>query len=89
MADSNQDALRHNPIRHPDWYDPATDFDHPRYAFALRVGSRVASVSSDDWPRVESVLMAVWVVMDEGLTWEQARAAIYHSWHRMKFADRS
>jgi hypothetical protein len=46
-------------------------------------------VSSDDWPRVESVLMAVWVVMDEGLTWEQARAAIYHSWHRMKFADRS
>ena len=87
MADSNQDALKHKSIHHPDWYHPDMDFDHPRYAFALRVGERVAVVSSDDWPRVEAVLMAVWVVMDEGLTWEQARAAIYHSWHRMKFAD--
>ena len=87
MADSNQDALRHGAAYHPEWYDPRMDFDHPRYAFALRVGKRVATVSSDDWPRVEAVLMAVWVVMDEGLTWEEARAAIHHGWRQMKFTD--
>jgi hypothetical protein len=87
MADSNQDALKHKLVQHPAWYDPDTNFGHPRYAFALRVGDRVASVSSDDWPRVESVLMAVWVVMDQGLTWEDARPAIYHAWRRMKLVD--
>jgi len=87
MADSNQDALHHRSAPHPDWYDPHADFDHPRYAFALRVGTRAAAISSD-WTRVEAALTAVWVVLDEGLTWEQARAAIYHGWHRMKFADR-
>ena len=88
MADSNQDALRHQVVQHPAWYDPDTNFEDPRYAFALRVGGRVASVSSDDWPRVEAVLMAVWVVMDQGLTWEEARPAIYHCWHQVKFAER-
>jgi hypothetical protein len=82
MADSNQDAHRYHP--HPDWYDPGTDFDHPRYAFALRVGSRVAVVSSDDWTRVEAVLAATWVILHEGLTWDEARPAIYHSWWQSK-----
>jgi hypothetical protein len=89
MADSNEDPLKRTSFLHPDWYDPGADFDHPRYAFALRVGARVAMVSSNDWPRVESVLMPVWVVIDEGLTWERARAAVYHSWHRVKLADRN
>ena len=43
MADSNQDALKHKLVQHPAWYDPDTNFGHPRYAFALRVGGRVAS----------------------------------------------
>lgn len=80
MADSNQDVHRH---RHPEWYDTNADYDHPRYAFALRVGNRVAVVSSD-WDRVEAVLAATWVILHEGLTWDEARPAIYHSWCRAR-----
>jgi len=76
MADINQDALN---LHHPDWYRVDMDFSDPRYAFALRVGSRVAQVSGD-WSRVEAVLMATWVILHEGLTWEEARPAIYHQW---------
>ena len=68
----------------PDWYDPDTDFDEMRFAFALRVGQQMATVSQNDWSRVESVLHDVWLVLHEGLTWEQARPAVYHGWLKVK-----
>ena len=69
---------------HPDWYAPGADFGHARFALALRVGHQTAKVSGNDWPRVESVLCDVWVVLHEGLTWEQARPAVYHGWLRAR-----
>lgn len=74
---------------HPAWYDAERDFGEARYAFALRVGQQAAGVSSNDWQRVEAALSEVWVVLHEGLTWEQARPAVYHGWIRAKRAPRS
>lgn len=71
---------------HPDWYDGNADFGDARYAFALRVGSRLADVSSDEWPRVEAVLMAMWVILHEGMSWDEARPAVYHTWVKAKSA---
>ena len=82
MADSNPDL--HAERQHPDWYDAAADFAHPRYAFALRVGSGVAAVSGDDWTRVEETLMTMWVILHEGQSWNDARPAVYHSWLQAK-----
>jgi hypothetical protein len=76
------------PASTPDWYDPDTEFCDPRYALALRIGNQAGSVSSN-WHRVESVLRDVWVVLHEGLTWEQARPAIYHGWLQVKRSPRA
>lgn len=72
----------------PDWYDAGSEFDDARYALALRIGHQAGSVSSN-WQRVESVLREVWVVLHEGLTWEQARPAIYHGWLQVKRTARA
>ena len=72
------------PFRHPDWYAPGMAFDHPQHAFALRVGRQAGGVSGNDWPRVEAALREVWVVLDGGQTWEQARPAVYHGWLQAK-----
>ena len=66
------------PPCHPDWYVPGMAFDQPHHAFALRVGRQAGGVSGNEWPRVEAALHAVWVVLDQGQTWEQARPAVYH-----------
>lgn len=74
---------------HPDWYDPQADFGDARFALALRVGQQAANVGGNDWHRVESVLRDVWIVLHEGLTWEQARSAVYHGWLRAGRTDDS
>ena len=73
----------------PAWYDPEGNFSDTRFAFALRVGHQAATVSSNDWQRVEAALQAVWVVLHEGLTWEQARPAVYHGWLSVKRGERA
>ena len=73
----------------PAWYDPDGGFSDPRFAFALRVGHQAGSVSSNDWQRVEAALQPVWVVLHEGLTWEQARPAVYHGWLSVKRGTRA
>jgi hypothetical protein len=64
---------------HPAWYHPHTDFGQSRYGFACRIGWGAAAVS-DDWGRIEAILQGHWLVVHGGLTWEEARPAIYHSW---------
>lgn len=71
---------------HPAWYTADTPFHHPRYAFALRVGRQAGTVSGNDWQRVEAALHEVWVVLHGGLTWEEARPAVYHGWLQSKRA---
>lgn len=71
----------------PAWYDPDGDFSDARFGFALRVGRQAGSVSSNEWQRVEAALQGVWVVLHEGLTWEQARPAVYHGWLEVKRAE--
>lgn len=73
----------------PDWYDPRMDFEAAQYAFAMRVGLQAGGVSGNDWQRVESALRDVWLVLHEGLTWEQARPAVYHGWLQAKRAVRA
>ena len=73
----------------PAWYDPDGNFSDARFAFALRVGHQAGSVSSNDWQRVEAALQPVWVVLHEGLTWEQARPAVYHGWLSVKRVTRA
>ena len=68
----------------PAWYDPDGDFSEARFVFALRVGHQAGTVSSNDWQRVEAALEGVWVVLHEGLDWEQARPAVYHGWLKVK-----
>ena len=64
---------------HPQWYDPRMDYAHARFGFALRIGSGAAAVSND-WGLIESILRVHWLVVHEGLTWEEARPAVYHGW---------
>lgn len=66
-------------LQHPQWYEPRADYGQPRYFFACRVGLGAAA-ASDDWSRIETILQGQWLVVDGGLTWEEARPAVYHSW---------
>ena len=77
-----RDHQHHAPA--PPWYDPDGDFSDARLAFAVRVGRQAGTVSSNEWERVENALQSVWLVLHEGLTWEQARPAVYHGWLRVK-----
>ena len=70
---------------HPHWYDPRVDFGHARYGFACRIGCGAAAVS-DDWGRIEAILQVHWLVVHDGLTWEEARPAVYHGWLTAKVA---
>ena len=70
----------HHDASHPDWYDPNEDFEHPRFAFALRVGGIVAGVGSHDWSQIERIIGGLWLSLPGGVAWEEARPAVYHSW---------
>ncbi|HVI25419.1 MAG TPA: hypothetical protein VM576_04405 [Xanthomonadaceae bacterium] len=65
---------------HPSWYDPALDYDSPQFFFACRIGAGAAAASSADWRDLEPMVASLWLVVSGGLTWEEARPAVYHGW---------
>lgn len=65
---------------HPAWYDPARDYGRPHYLFACRIGAGAAAASSADWRDLEPMIASLWLVVSGGLTWEEARPAVYHGW---------
>jgi hypothetical protein len=69
-----------HPVPHPSWYDPGFDFGGPPYLFACRIGADAAAVSSAEWRDLEPMIASLWLVVSGGLTWEEARPAVYHGW---------
>lgn len=76
-------------FKHPDWFEPEFDYELPRYSYARQMGQDAARGLSADWPQAEAMLQGIWRQEPGGLTWQEARGAIYAAWyetrHRREF----
>ena len=71
-------------LHHPDWFDHQFDYELPRYAYALQMGRDAALALKSDWPEAEVMLRGIWRQEPGGLTWGEARGAVYSGWLEVK-----
>lgn len=65
---------------HPNWFEPGMDYELPRFAYARQMGKDAAVGLSSEWDEAELLLQGIWRQEPGGLTWQEARGAIYGAW---------
>jgi hypothetical protein len=64
----------------PGWYVPSNEYRQPRFAYARQMGEDAARGLSGPWAEAEVLLKGIWRQESGGLTWAEARNAVYASW---------
>lgn len=74
---------------HPEWFDAEMDYSAPRYAHARQLGADAARMLQSNWQESEPMLQGIWQPLPGGMTWKEARGAIYEGWLETRKAARA